>query len=310
MAMTGLLRVGEVCIRVTDLGEARTHYVDRIGLIESHRGADDHLYLKCPDEHDAYSLVVRQADHPGIDYFAFKVRTDQDLDDFAEKLAADGIAVREFRTGAFPRSGRRIEFDLPSGHRMQLYAEKDQIGNGLPIRNPGVVPDEGYIRGMRTIRLDHLFVAGPELVATRRIFTDIFGFGIAEELISHEDGTTLVTFLSCSIKTHDIAFGLNLVPGQLHHISFLLESVNDLFHATDLIGKHNIAVDVASNRHGITRGATTYFFDPSGNRNEVFSGGYLYYPDSPTLIWDTTELGRATFSHDNMPRESFLTVHT
>jgi catechol 2,3-dioxygenase len=28
-------------------------------------------------------------------------------------------------------------------------------------------------------------------------------------------------------------------------------------------------------RHGITRGTTIYFFDPAGNRNEVFAGlGY------------------------------------
>ncbi|HTK61032.1 MAG TPA: catechol 2,3-dioxygenase, partial [Pseudonocardia sp.] len=53
-----------------------------------------------------------------------------------------------------------------------------------------------------------------------------------------------------------------------------------------------------------------YFFDPSGNRNEVFTDGYLHYPDTPTLVWDTSKLGQATFSQDNTPRQSFLEVLT
>ncbi|RRB88212.1 catechol 2,3-dioxygenase, partial [Escherichia coli] len=73
---------------------------------------------------------------------------------------------------------------------------------------------------------------------------------------------------------------------------------------------YEIPVDISPNRHGVTRGATIYFFDPSGNRNEVFTGGYVHYPDTPTLTWDTTQIGKATFSHDNLPRESFLSVLT
>ena len=42
----------------------------------------------------------------------------------------------------------------------------------------------------------------------------------------------------------------------------------------------------------------------------MFSGGYVHYPDTPTLVWDTTELGPATFAQDNTPRESFLNVLT
>jgi catechol 2,3-dioxygenase len=76
------------------------------------------------------------------------------------------------------------------------------------------------------------------------------------------------------------------------------------------MGYYDIPVEVGPTRHGITRGATIYFFDPSGNRNEVFTDGYLHYPDSPTLVWDTSKLGQAIFSQDNTPRQSFLEVLT
>jgi catechol 2,3-dioxygenase len=46
-----------------------------------------------------------------------------------------------------------------------------------------------------------------------------------------------------------------------------------------------------------TRGMTIYFFDPSGNRNEVFAGGYRTGPDFPTITWTEDQLGKGIFLH-------------
>ena len=80
--------------------------------------------------------------------------------------------------------------------------------------------------------------------------------------------------------------------------------------AADIIAKKNVPLDIGPTRHGITRGETVYFFDPSGNRNEVFSGGYIYYPDKPVLTWTDDELGKAIFYHDRKLNEKFLSVFT
>src|SRR3546814_9041480 len=99
---------------------------------------------------------------------------------------------------------------------------------------------------MRVIRLDHLLLGGTEIVANRDLFKSVFSFSVSEELISHEDETRLAIFLTGSNKTHDIAFVLQPVARRFHHVSFLLESVNDLFHAGDLIGKNELPVDISS----------------------------------------------------------------
>ena len=67
-------------------------------------------------------------------------------------------------------------------------------------------------------------------------------------------------------------------------------------------------IDAGPTRHGITRGTTIYFFDPSGNRNEVFCGGYITYPDSPTITWTTEDIGRAIFYFEREVNERFTTV--
>ena len=39
----------------------------------------------------------------------------------------------------------------------------------------------------------------------------------------------------------------------------------------DIFGMDRVPIDVGSTRPGITEGLTIYFFDPAGNRNEVFA---------------------------------------
>lgn len=310
MALRGLLRVGEVCIRVMDMGKARRHYGEIMGLHEVMEDADGKVYYKAWDEHDHHSIILRPSDQPGMDYFAFKVYDDATLDDMESRLKAFGIEVKHIEAGVYPKSGRRLEFVLPTGHTMQLYAKKEQIGNALSTTNPGVVPDDGVIRGLNINRLDHILLGGPDIDQNVKLFTEVFEFDLAEKLVDHENGMALAVFLSCSTKPHDIAFVLQPELNRYHHCSFLLESAHDVVKAADRIGKYRVPVDVGPNRHGVTRGMTIYFFDPSGNRCETFAEGYVHYPDTPTLVWDTRELGQATFSQDNTPRESFLTVLT
>ena len=310
MALRGILRPGEVAIRVMDMAAARQHYGEHLGLHEMLTDDEGRVYFKAWDEHDHHSIVLREADRAGIDHIAFKVYDDATLTALEARLVAFGMEVRHVAAGVYPKSGRRLVFMLPSGHEMQLYAHKEQVGNSLPLLNPGVVPDDGVIRGMRINRLDHVLLGGVNLERTVQLFTQVFDFDLSEKLVEAQTQQLLAVFLSCSTKPHDIAFVLQPTPGRFHHVSFLLESAHDVIKAADRIGKLRIPVDVGPNRHGITRGATIYFFDPSGNRNEVFAEGYVHYPDTPTLVWDTNEAGQAQFSQDNTPRESFLTVLT
>ncbi|WP_420467177.1 catechol 2,3-dioxygenase [Panacagrimonas sp.] len=310
MALRGLLRIGEVCIRVMDVAKSRRHYGEILGLHEVMEGADGKVYYKAWDEHDHHSIVLRPADRPGMDYVAFKVYDDATLTALEPRIRAFGLEVRHIEAGVYPKTGRRLTFELPTGHTMHLYAQMDQVGNTLGTRNPGVMPDDGVIRGARINRLDHILLGGVNLDDNVRLFTEVFEFDLSEKLIHHEARISLAVFLSCSTKPHDIAFVLQPEQNKFHHASFLLESAHDVIKAADRLGKYRVPIDVGPNRHGVTRGATIYFFDPSGNRNEVFAEGYVHYPDTPTLVWDTTELGAATFSQDNTPRQSFLDVLT
>ena len=73
----------------------------------------------------------------------------------------------------------------------------------------------------------------------------------------------------------------------------------------------DVPIDIGPTRHGITRGTTIYFFDPAGNRNEVFAGlGYRVHPDFPTINWTVDQLAKGIFYHARELNDAFTSVFT
>lgn len=307
MSFTGVLRPGHAVIRVMEMEPAVTHYVERLGLIKTNEDAQGRVYLKAWDEHDAFSIVLREADSPGLDHTAFKVMSVADLDRLEADLRAYGASCERIPAGELEDCGHRVRFEIPTGHQIELYAEKKTVGNGVGYRNPNPWP-EG-LKGMQANRFDHCLLYGPNLADNLDLFTNVLGFNLTERVVT-PDGGLLATFFTCSNKAHDIAFVHHEEPNKFHHASFLLGSWEEVLRAADIMSMHDISIDIGPTRHGITRGRTIYFFDPSGNRNEVFCGDYTWYPDREPITWDADELGRAIFFHDRRLNENFLGVVT
>ena len=306
MAMTGVLRPGFVQLRVLDMEQAVTHYVDYLGLNEVCRGEDGRVYLKTYDEFDHHSVVLRETSTAGLDIFAFKVDSDASLSTFEQRVRDWGLDTDEVPAGEQPGLGRRIGFTIPSGHRVELYAEAERADRCPGIHNPKIWVEEPH--GMRVLRLDHGLLYGPNIEEVLRFFEQALDFSCAER-IDVEDGL-LAIWLTVSTKPPDIAFVKHETPGKFHHAGFFLENWIDVGNAADIMVHNDISIDIGPTRHGVTRGQTIYFFDPSGNRNEVYAGGYTYYPDYPTRTWDQHDMGRGIFYYEGELNEAFLSVIT
>ena len=143
MSMTGVLRPGHVQLRVLDLEASVKHYTRVLGLWETGRDAQGRVYLKAWDEHDHHSVILRQADAAGVDAMAWKVDSPATLSRLAADVKASGLAtdMQWIEAGDNLETGQRFRFTTPTGHVMDLYAEKGQVGNGMPLVNPEVYPD-------------------------------------------------------------------------------------------------------------------------------------------------------------------------
>lgn len=304
----GVMRPGHVQIRVLDIDEAVKHYRDLLGLIEVETDAKGRVYLKGWTEVDKFSVVLREADQPGMDFMGFKVLDEDTLDNLHKGIVDFGIDVEVIPENELNGCGRRLRFTAPTGHHFELFATKEQTGKyGVGEKNPEAWPRD--ISGMKAQRFDHCLLYGDDLDTTLDLFQNVLGFDLAEQVLT-PDGVRAAQFLTVSMKAHDVAFIRHEEKDKFHHASFYLESWDDVLKAGDLISMTDTSIDIGPTRHGLTHGATIYFFDPSGNRNEVFSGGDYHYPDHPVVTWDAEQLGKAIFYHDRQLNERFLTVLT
>lgn len=206
MALTGVLRPGHVALRVLELEPALRHYIDVLGLIETARDDQGRVFLKAWDEHDHHSVVLREADSPGMDYMGFRVDSGHSLERLARDVERSGLATgcEWIAAGEHPRTGARFRFIIPTGHAIELFADKDKLGCLTGDRNPDPWPDD--LRGMAPSRFDHCLLYGDDLDGTVRLFRDVLGFALAEEVVAGPDRTMIGAFLTCSNKAHDIAF--------------------------------------------------------------------------------------------------------
>lgn len=309
MAYQGVLRPGIVQIRVLDMEKSKEFYGERVGLDFVGMTDDGRAMYKGYDEFDHHSVVLRKADEPGLDYIGFKVSDVEYLSKIEKETAAFGFQVTTIPANSDqPGFGRRIAVQTSTGHRVDLYADVEMAAHHPQIINPHIWAQEP--RGMAPFRFDHALLYGPDAKTTVKWFMDILGFKLAE-CVKKEDGVeNLAVWLTCSNKAHDLAILDFPQPGKLHHISFFLEDWQAVGHAADIMARYNISIDIGPTRHGITRGQTIYFFDPSGNRCETFAGGYFYYPDSPTRVWDSANVGEGIFYYDKVLNQRFLSVMT
>ena len=144
-----------------------------------------------------------------------------------------------------------------------------------------------------------------------KFLQDVFGYFVTEKVATSldEDADTIASWMTNNNQIHQLAV-LSGPQGKLHHFAFKLGDWSEVGRAADLFSMDDVPIDVGPTRHGITRGQTVYFFDPAGNRNEVFAGGYAAYPDRPTVVWTPDQLGKGIFYHARELNDRFTSVLT
>lgn len=313
----GVRRIGTLNLRVLDMDAALHHYLNVIGLLKVDEDADGNVYLKGWDEWDKYSMILSPSDRAGMNFVAYKVERDSDLDDIKAKMDAIDHPNEIVPAGTLPATGRALKFKIPSGHQFYLFAEKEQTGKSVGTLNPEPWPDG--LKGAGAHWLDHILLIAelnPEkginkVTEDHDFFRDILGFHLAEQVMAGPDqNIQAAAFMFCSDTPHDIAFVGGPTMG-FHHCAFFLDDWSAVLKAADVMAKNKVKIDVAPTRHGITRGETIYFFDPSGNRNETFAGlGYLSQPDMPPITWTEDNLWRGIFYHTGEEEGAFTSVYT
>lgn len=298
-------RLGYVEVRCLDLDRELDYYTNILGLhLTSKEGRQ--AFLKGWDERHAYSFTLTEDNRAGMVRLAFRTVDPEDLEYYEKRLKEFGVDY-DVITEDYKR-GRAIRFQAPSGHTVELYHDMEYTGNLLPDVNPDPWPQG--LKGIAPPRMDHCLITAPDPTKAIRFFEDVLEFRSSEYVVNAQ-GEPIAAWLWQRPAPHDIA----IVPGReggMHHTAFAIESADAIFRAADILSMNKVKIDYGPGRHGITRGTTIYFFDPSGNRLETF-GGYTAYqldPDARPIKWTEDQLGTGVFYYERELVESFLTVYT
>ena len=307
MPLHGVTRLGYVHARVTDLAAAKSHYGTTLGLYPVHEETG-RAYYKGWDEWDHHSVVLEEGG-VGLVKLGYKTNDAADIDVIERNAQNFGVTVERMSASENLETSDGIRMITPSEHVIEIYHSMKTVGVEVGTHNPEVFPR--HLVGVGAPRIDHALITADDVNLMDKFFHDVMGFYAAERVVATLDPDAMMigTWMSAGNTVHDIAV-IKGPQGKLHHFAFNLLDWSEIKRAGQLFAMDDVPIDVGPTQHGITRGETIYFFDPSGNRNEVFSGGYVAYPDRPTVNWTPEQLGKGIFYIQRELNERFTTVFT
>ena len=243
-----------------------------------------------------------------MDYMGFRVDSDATLERLAGEVAASGLAqdCARIPAGEHLRTGRRFRFTIPTGHAIELFADKDKLG----CQTGDLNPDPGRTTcGMAPSRFDHCLLYGDDLDGTVKLFRDVLGFSLAEEVVAGPERMVIGAFLTCSNKAHDIAFIRHPEKNRFHHASFQLDNWSEVLKAADIISS-------AMYRSTSVRPGTASRAAPPSTSSTPRATATRSSPAAISITRTNrpsrtdNELGRAIFYHDRKLNDAFLNVLT
>lgn len=82
------------------------------GVLGRGRDASRRVCLKAWGERDHHSVILRQSDEAGMDFFAFKVDSDATLDKLEKDLQSWGLKTERLPAEELLETGERMRFEI------------------------------------------------------------------------------------------------------------------------------------------------------------------------------------------------------
>lgn len=294
-----ILKTGHVELRVTDLERAHTFYVDLLGFVETARDGE-RLYLRCLADWEHHSLILREADAPGVGYVGFRVASNRDLEGLQRLAEARGLPHRWLEPGTRRGLGRVLRLQDPFGFTIEYYHDVERV--------PRLLQRFDLHRGPHVMRVDHVNLLLPDVEAGSAWYMETLGFHCSEYTESEETPPRLwATWLHRKQNVHDVALMTGLGP-RLHHVGFWVAEPGNVLRAADILAAAGFeqSIERGPGRHGISNAMFLYLRDPDGNRIELYTNDYLIPdPDFEPIRWRLDDPKRQTFWGQPAPASWF-----
>jgi len=293
-----LQKLAHAELRVTDLDAEVAFLTEVIGLQIMHRDAD-RVFFGCGYDRNV-DLILR-AGGTGVESFAVQVDSEADLDHYAERLQAVGVAAPRL-SDPIPDVEASIGFDLPSGHRMELVLQRERDQD---LQHPALGKFKPGYGGINPIDLDHITLRVEDIKGLSEFLATNLDFVISEAVQTEPD-RWVGAWTRVGDQHHDVAMRQKTAGSNetLDHLCWKLTSFEHLKVASDYFAQAGFKTETGPGRHGVGGNLYSYIWGPGGNRYEMTAEmARLVSRTAPTKIW--TELGGTFSAWGDTPPESF-----
>jgi len=289
-----LCTLAHVALVTPDVERSLWFFRDLLGLDEVARD-ERRVYLRCFGELDHHSLTLEEGP-TGVDHIAFRTAAADDVREFQRRFEAAGVEVTRLDRGEHELGqGEAIRFVAPFVDApLELLYDIDKPLAPAHLRSR-LPTNSTRIKAGAPRRLDHINLAtGAALLPdAEQWIREQLGFK-RREYIETDDGRISGSWLSVTSQAHDLALTIDVLgrSGRMNHVAFAMEGFADIARMADVVAEHDVQVDLAPGRHGITQGFFYYVRDPgSGHRIELYAGGYpIFDPDWTPVRWNEEDL--------------------
>lgn len=288
-----IAKLGHVALVSEDLEKSLWFFRDTIGLEET-EVVDGVHYLRAWGDFEHHTLSITAGETSYIDHIGWRTKRREDVATFAKLLEDAGTEVRWIKPGEEVAQGEAIRFELPSGHRFELYYDMEKTpadeSRKSALKNQTY---KSWARGVSPRRIDHVNLqTSHDNLEIVQYLQNALGFKLREYFVNPDD-VQVASWLSVTNLVHDVAIistDRSKAPNEMHHIAYWLDNAQDLLRAADILCEEDISF-VGPGKHGISQAMYIYVKDPgSGLRLEIFTNGYLIFePDWEPVKWSYEE---------------------
>jgi catechol 2,3-dioxygenase len=272
------------------LAESVDFFVDVMGMTESSRQGDS-VYLRGWDDYEHHSLQLTASAKPGLGHYAFRAASPQALQRRVSALEKSGLGQgwNENNMG----HGPAYCFTDPDGHQMEIYYETEWYKPPEALRPALKNQASPYpYHGIGLRRIDHINLLAADVRANRIFLQEYLGGRLTEQII-FDDGSEKAAWLTYTNKTYDVAISEDWtgLKGRLHHITYAVDSREEILRAADICLEHNVFMETGPSKHAIQQTFFLYVYEPGGNRFEIANAGarLMLAPDWKPIVWSEAE---------------------
>ena len=284
-----IVRLQYVELVVTDLGAARDHWVEALGLHITEE-TNSSMWLRGLAEAVHHNVVLTLGESAGCAAIGFRVRSDDDLDLALAWYEERGCATEDLPAGSRVGVGRTVRVEDPLGFTVDFVREMKPAERLLRRWD--------LYRGAEISRIDHVNLVVPDVQSAHDLYCEL-GFGLSETIESPDHLYAAWMFRKPTV--HDVAFTEGEGP-RLHHIGFDVGAQANVIRLADALSARGLdSIERGPGRHGVSAAFYLYTRDPDAHRVEVYTTDYFTGdPDFEPLRWDVEDPRRRDYWGGNV----------